>query len=86
MIQAIYLFILSNDNISVYFNFVTNQSPHEERLYRLVLLGLVAVVCKSNAQEIQITNIQLNGDDIEISYNIIDERIDRSYQSIYTTR
>ncbi len=44
------------------------------------LLGLVVFLFECNAQQINITNIQLKGQIIEISYNILDERIDRAYQ------
>ncbi|MFK7952950.1 MAG: hypothetical protein AB8B73_08900 [Ekhidna sp.] len=40
-----------------------------------------------NAQEIQITNIQKKGEDISVTYNLIDERIDRSYSiHLYTSQ
>ncbi|WP_421763529.1 hypothetical protein [Ekhidna sp.] len=38
------------------------------------------------AQEVQITNIQMKGQDMIINYNLIDERIDRSYSMhLYTS-
>jgi hypothetical protein len=40
-----------------------------------------------HAQEIQITNIQRRGDEIHVSYNLLDERIDRSYSiRLYTSK
>ncbi|WP_420317508.1 hypothetical protein [Ekhidna sp.] len=51
------------------------------------LLGLMALVpYLASAQEVQITNIQMKGPDMIISYNLIDERIDRSYSMhLYTS-
>lgn len=38
------------------------------------------------AQEVQITNIQMKGPDMLVTYNLIDERIDRSYSMhLYTS-
>lgn len=38
-------------------------------------------------QEVQITNIQLRGDEVALTYNLLDERIDRSYaMHLYTSR
>lgn len=52
----------------------------KRKLTAIVLLGLMFSCLNSFAQEINITNIQLKGKEVEISYNIIDERIDRTYQ------
>lgn len=39
-----------------------------------------------NGQEVQITNIQMKGSDVVLTYNLIDERIDRSYSiHLYTS-
>jgi hypothetical protein len=41
----------------------------------------------SYSQEIQITSIQKKGEEISVSYNLIDERIDRSYSiHLYTSQ
>jgi hypothetical protein len=38
-------------------------------------------------QEIQITNVNLKGDLVEVHYNLLDERIDRSYSvNLYTSK
>ena len=53
---------------------------------------LLVIVVFSNlkivySQEIQITNINLKGDKVEVYYNLIDERIDRSYSiNLYTSK
>lgn len=46
------------------------------------LAGLVVILLASPgwSQQIDITNIQLRDKVVEISYNIVDERIDRTYQ------
>ena len=55
-----------------------------------LLLGIIFYLLFSSvlqAQEIQITNINLRGDNVEIHYNLIDERIDRSYIiNLYTSK
>jgi hypothetical protein len=39
------------------------------------------------AQEIQIMNVQMKGENIEVMYNLLDERIDRSYTvNLYTSK
>lgn len=39
------------------------------------------------AQEIQITNVNLKGENVEVHYNLLDERIDRSYSiNLYTSK
>lgn len=50
------------------------------KLSLCLFIGLLSASFELRSQEINITNIQLRGDAIEISYNIIDERIDRTYQ------
>lgn len=50
------------------------------------ILMLVACVYTTFGQEIQITNIQIKGEDIQVNYNLIDERLDRSYSiRLYTS-
>lgn len=40
-----------------------------------------------SGQEIQITNILLKGEEISVSYNLVDERVDRSYSiRLYTSQ
>lgn len=48
---------------------------------------IILLAYPSFSQEIQITNIQLKGDDIHVYYNLVDERLDRSYSiRLYTSR
>ena len=49
-----------------------------KRMLRLSLL-LFLLPFFGYSQEVQITNIQLKGTDVVLTYNLIDERIDRSY-------
>lgn len=50
----------------------------------LALVLFVPLVTQS--QEIQITNIQIKGDNIHVNYNLLDERLDRSYSvRLYTS-
>lgn len=52
-----------------------------------ILLAMVfCMPIIGQSQEIQITNIQIKGDDIHVNYNLIDERLDRSYSvRLYTS-
>jgi hypothetical protein len=54
---------------------------------KLILLAMVfCIPLIGQSQEIQITNIQIKGDDIHVNYNLIDERLDRSYSvRLYTS-
>ena len=56
---------------------------------RLFIIGLFSYISLSLsiAQEIQITNVNLAGNNVEIHYNLLDERIDRSYIiNLYTSK
>lgn len=49
-----------------------------KRVVQLMMFWLLTpFLCES--QEVQITNIQMKGSDVILTYNLIDERIDRSY-------
>ncbi|WP_425393064.1 hypothetical protein [Ekhidna sp.] len=53
---------------------------------KLLISLLVLSPFWSFSQEVQITNIQMKGPDMVITYNLIDERIDRSYSMhLYTS-
>ena len=57
----------------------------KRRLY-LTSLFLISLTA-SRAQEIEISNIILKGEEVQVHYNLIDERIDRSYTiSLYTSK
>ncbi|MEL6557575.1 MAG: hypothetical protein AAFQ94_05280 [Bacteroidota bacterium] len=54
--------------------------------YLFICLLLFLILGKAHAQEIQITNIQQRGDKVSIQYNLLDERLDRSYSvRLYTS-
>lgn len=53
--------------------------PHYMKNPRKFLWMLCFISAYTFGQEIQITNIQMKGEDISVTYNLIDERIDRSY-------
>ena len=56
------------------------------KIYSLGFM-LLLLIPTSIAQEIKITNINLAGDNIEVQYNLHDERIDRTYIiNLYTSK
>jgi len=53
----------------------------------VLALALTVNVALTFGQEVDIVNVQLKGENIEISYNLLDERIDRSYTvNLYTSK
>lgn len=54
--------------------------------YLFICLLLFLILGKVHAQEIQITNIQQRGEKVFVQYNLLDERLDRSYSvRLYTS-
>lgn len=54
--------------------------------YKLLLALVFVGVLSANSQEVQITSLQAKGSNVIVQYNLIDERIDRSYSiRLYTS-
>lgn len=56
-------------------------------MHKLLVALLLTTATMANAQEVNITKVDIKGEQIELTYNLIDERIDRSYAlNLYTSK
>ena len=59
-------------------------------IYKILSASILSIIININfsfGQQIEIMNVQLKGQNIEVLYNLLDERIDRSYTvNLYTSK